>query len=72
MPRTAASFTQADIARAIRAAKAEGMRVRLLPSGAMVIEPPAEAEAPIAPPTAPAEPPEPLQPTPCTAKPLVF
>lgn len=43
MPRTAATFTQADIARAIRAAKAEGMRVRLTRGGDLIIESPLES-----------------------------
>lgn len=35
MPRRAATFTQADFARAIRAAKSLGMTVRVLPDGTM-------------------------------------
>lgn len=35
MSRTPAKFTQADLARAVRAAKAEGMMVRVLPDGTM-------------------------------------
>ena len=45
MPRTAARFTQADIARALRAARGFGMRVRLAASGDIVIEPAAEMVA---------------------------
>jgi hypothetical protein len=35
MPRTAAKVTQADIARVLRAAKAEGMTVEVRPDGAI-------------------------------------
>jgi predicted nucleic acid-binding protein len=37
MSRTPARFTQADLARAIRAAKAEGMIARVLPDGTIEI-----------------------------------
>jgi hypothetical protein len=53
MPRTAARFTQADIARALRAARGLGMRVRLAASGDIVIEPAAETAADQPPPAAP-------------------
>lgn len=46
MPRRPASVTQADIARALRAVKAAGVRatVRVTPDGTILIEP-AEREA---------------------------
>lgn len=45
MGMTPAKFTQADFARAIRAAKAEGMTVRVLPDGTMeFVDRPSEAQ----------------------------
>lgn len=50
MPATAAKLTQADVARALRAAKAEGMTVRILTDGSLLLVPmpetPKPAEAP--------------------------
>jgi hypothetical protein len=54
MPSTPAKFTQADLARAIRAAKAEGMTVRVLRDGTIEIvpvsggDPDLRPEAPVA------------------------
>jgi hypothetical protein len=66
MPRTAASYTQADIARAIRAAKAAGWRVRLA-GGEIIIEEATDKDSlqVAAQPTQPA-------PAPCQRAPLVF
>ena len=55
MSRRAAVFTQADAARALRAAQqvAPGpWRLRILPGGEIIVEPAAPAADPVAPPAA--------------------
>jgi hypothetical protein len=46
MPGAPAKLTQADVARALRVAKAEGMTVRILPDGSLLLVPMPKAPEP--------------------------